>query len=120
MTNEELKTRSKHFAHRCVKLCLSLPNSILGRHIQGQLIRCSTSVAANYRAACLAQSKAAFIAKMSITVEETDESLFWLEFIMDEKLLDESRIKPLYNEGLELAKIFISSRMTASGKTKVK
>ena len=60
MTSEELKTRTKAFAHRCVKLAMAMPNTKLGHHIQGQLIRCSTSVAANYRAASLAQSKAGF------------------------------------------------------------
>ena len=69
----DLRQRSKEFAHRCVKLCLNLPNTYLGNHIKGQLIRCSTSVAANYRAARLAQTKAGFIAKLSIVVEETDD-----------------------------------------------
>ncbi len=118
MTNNELKKRTKVFAHRCVKLALSLPNTTLGRHIQGQLIRCSTSEAANYRAACLAQSKPAFIAKISIVVEEADESVFWLEFIIDENLVKEELIAPLLIESQELAKIFVSSRMTATGKRK--
>ena len=69
MDKEELKKRTKDFAHRCVKLALSLPNTILGRHLQGQLIRASSSVASNYRAACLAQSKASFISKLSIVIE---------------------------------------------------
>jgi len=55
MNKEELKKRTKEFAHRCVKLAMSLPETGLGRHIRRQLIRCGTSVAANYRAACLAQ-----------------------------------------------------------------
>jgi four helix bundle protein len=118
MTNEDLKNRTKTFAHRCVKLSLSLHGSIAGKHIQRQLIRCATSVAANYRAACLAQSKAAFISKLSIVIEEADESVFWLEFIIDEKLIDKQKIDPLLNESQELAKIFISSRMTATGKSK--
>jgi four helix bundle protein len=87
MNREELIKRTKEFAHRCVKLATSLPETPLGKHIRGQLIRCSTSVAANYRAACLAQSKASFIAKISIVLEEIDEAAFWLEFIIDEKLL---------------------------------
>jgi len=72
-----------------------LPNTYLGNHIKGQLIRASTSVAANYRAACLAQSKASFIAKISIVIEEVDESLFWLEFINDEKLISFKELEPL-------------------------
>ena len=66
MNREELMDRLKQFAHRCVKLALALPNTPLGSHIRGQLIRCSTSVASNYRAACLAQSKAHFAAKLSV------------------------------------------------------
>jgi len=84
----DLKERSKQFAHRCVKLTEFLPKTYLGNHIKGQLIRCSTSVAANYRATCLAQSKASFIAKISIAIEEVDESNFWLEFTADENLLN--------------------------------
>jgi len=112
MNKEELKRRTKEFAHRCVKLALSLPNTILGRHLQGQLIRASSSVASNYRAACLAQSKASFISKLSIVIEEADESLFWLEFILEEKLIKKERIELLLKEAGELTAIFISSRMT--------
>jgi len=113
MNEGELKKRTKEFAHRCVKLALALPNTKLGNHIAGQLIRASTSVASNYRAACLAQSKASFVAKISIVLEEVDESAFWLEFIIDENLLPESRVRPLFNEALELKAIFYSSRKTA-------
>jgi len=66
---------------------MTLPNSYLGKHLKGQLIRSSTSVASNYRSACIAQSKASFVSKLSIALEEADESFFWLEFIIDEKLL---------------------------------
>lgn len=76
MESEKLKNRTKEFAHRCVKLAMSLPNTPLGTHIRGQLIRCGTSVASNYRAACLGQSKASFISKISIVLEEADESFF--------------------------------------------
>ncbi|MCK4338651.1 MAG: four helix bundle protein [Candidatus Cloacimonetes bacterium] len=72
MDEKELKKKTKAFAHRCVKLALVLPRTQLGKHIANQLIRCSTSVAANYRASCLAQSKASFTAKLSIVLEETD------------------------------------------------
>jgi four helix bundle protein len=108
-----LKSRTKDFAHRCVKLSLSLPKTQLGKHISGQLIRCSTSVAANYRASLHAQSKAAFISKISIVVEEADESEFWLEFIIDEKLMKKEKVLPLLSEAHELASIFITTRKTA-------
>ncbi len=114
--NEALKNRTKQFAHRCVKLAAVLPQTYLGRHIQGQLIRCSTSVAANYRATCIAQSKASFLSKLSIVLEEADESYFWLEFIIDENLVEKQQVLPLLKEAGELTAIFISSRKTARQK----
>ena len=116
MDKIELKLRTKKFAHDCIRLVLQLPNTYLCNHIKGQLIRCSTSVAANYRAACLGQSKASFISKISIVIEEADESEFWLEFIIDESLLNKDQVDSLKNEAHELASIFISSRMTAQRK----
>ncbi len=113
MDSNALKNRTKEFAHRCVKLAMNLPDSYIGNHIRGQIIRCCTSVAANYRAACLAQSKASFISKLSIVLEEADESYFWLEFIIDENLLRRNQVEPLLNEANELISIFISSRKTA-------
>jgi four helix bundle protein len=111
--SEELKERTKEFAHRCVKLAMALPKTPLGNHIRGQLIRCSTSVASNYRAACHAQSKAGFIAKISIVIEEADESYFWLEFIIDENMIKKDLVDPLFKEADELTAIFIASRRTA-------
>jgi len=110
---EELKSRTKVFAHRCIKLATALPRTSLGKHIESQLIRCSTSVASNYRAGIHAQSKAAFIAKISIVIEESDESEFWLEFIIDEKLMSKSQVFSLLNEAHELTSIFITTRKTA-------
>jgi four helix bundle protein len=119
MKSEELIQRTKEFAHRCVKLAMALPESALGKHLRGQVIRCSTSAAANYRATCLSQSRAAFAAKISIVLEETDETAFWLEFIIDEKLLKKKLVEPLPNESKELTAIFASSRKTASAKDKI-
>ena len=116
MNKEELQDRTKKFAHRCVKLGMSLPETDIGRHIHRQLIRCSTSVAANYRATCLAQSRASFISKISIVLEETDESFFWLEFIVDEKLMERKLVESLLKEAEELTAIFISSRKTAKSR----
>ncbi|UCE47739.1 MAG: four helix bundle protein, partial [Phycisphaerales bacterium] len=112
LDREELKERTKEFAHRCVKLALALPQSCLGDHIRGQLIKCSTSVAANYRAACIAQSRAGFVSKLSIVLEEVDESCFWSEFIIEEKLLSEKQVIPLLNQGEDLTSIFASARKT--------
>jgi four helix bundle protein len=117
MDPEELRQRTKRFAHRCVRLALALPNTPLGNLVRGQLLRCSTSVPSNYRAACLAQSKAHFVAKMSVVVEEADESDFWLEFIIDEALLAKPRVATLLNEANELTKIFVSGRKTAKNRS---
>ena len=116
MDNTELKNRTKSFALRCIKLTSALPSDFLANHIKGQLIRCSTSVAANYRATCLAQSKASFISKISIVIEEVDESCFWLEIIVEEKLLDYKKVELLLKEAAELTSIFIASRKTARKK----
>ncbi len=112
MDRHELMERVKQFAHRCVKLALALPDAPLGRHIKSQLIRCSTGAAANYRAACVARSRAAFISKLSIVIEEADECSFWMEFLMDEGLLRKKRVTPLLMEGNELTSIFIAARRT--------
>lgn len=113
MNAEELKKRTKEFAHRIVKLAVALPKTALGNHVSKQLIRCATSVAANYRAVLLSQTKAVFISKISIVIEEADESEFWLEFLMDENLLAKERILPILNEAHELSSIFIATRKTA-------
>ena len=112
MTSKELKNRTKDFALGCLNLGNSLPNTRSGNHISDQLMRCSSSVAANYRAACLSQSKAAFAAKISIVIEEIDEAAFWLEFAIDAKMIDRSLIDPELQEAKELTSIFISSRKT--------
>ena len=110
MDKQTLIERTKIFAHNCVKVALTFPKNNLGFHIQGQLIRSSSSVAANYRAVNLAQSKASFVAKLSIVIEEADESEFWVEFAKDENVLTEEEAVPLIKEAHELASIFISSR----------
>ncbi|HUV40639.1 MAG TPA: four helix bundle protein [Sedimentisphaerales bacterium] len=117
MNPNDLKDRIKQFAHRSVKLSSALPATPLGKHIRLQLIKCSTSAAANYRAACIAQSRASFCSKLSIVVEETDESCFWMEFIITEKLLDPEKVADLLDEGRELTAIFVASRKTANNRS---
>lgn len=97
---------------------MKLPNSYLGNHVKGQLIRSSTSVAANYRATCHAQSKAGFVAKISIVVEECDESEFWLQLIIDKELVKKEEVGLILKEGNELTSIFVASRRTASNNIK--
>ena len=112
MDRYELIKRTKDFAHNCVKVAVSLPKNKLGSHIESQLIRCSTSVAANYRAVSLAHSTASFAAKLSIVIEEVDECSFWLEFAVDEKIISFGNAETVINEAKELTAIFISSRKT--------
>ena len=80
-------------------------------------MRCGTSVAGNYRATCLAQSKAAFVSKLSITLEETDECAFWMEFLLDENLQKKGLVRPLLNEAQELTAMFVAARKTARNRT---
>jgi four helix bundle protein len=87
MTKEEMKNRTKKFALRIIKLVEALPKNRTGDVAGKQLLRCGTSVAANYRAACRAKSTSDFIAKLGIVEEEGDESMFWLEIIIESKLM---------------------------------
>jgi four helix bundle protein len=99
-----------------LKLVAVLPNSIQGRAVAGQLVRCGTSVASNYRAACRGRSKAEFIAKLGIVEEEADESAFWLELIIEGAFIEAKLVQPLLNEANELTRIMASSRLTAKTK----
>ena len=90
MNQQEMKTRTKQYAKRIIKLCRSLPENIEGRKINDQLFRAGTSVGANYRAACRARSKAEFISKLGIVLEEADECLYWLEIVFETKLVHPS------------------------------
>ena len=112
MTKEELKERTKKFALMIIELVEELPNTLAGRTIGNQIIRSGTSVAANYRAACRARSNADFISKITIVEEECDETLFWLELIVEANLLKKEILRDLIKEADELTAIF-----TASGKT---
>ena len=114
----DLKARTKQFALRVMKLVDALPRSIQGRAVTNQIIRSATSVAANYRAACRARSRAEFIAKLGVVEEEADETAFWLELIMDSGLLTEERIRSLLSEAGELVAIMAASRKSAIGNRK--
>jgi four helix bundle protein len=115
MTSDELKKRTKDFALRVIKLVETFPNTFLGRHVSGQLIRSGTSVPANYLAACRAKSNADFISKMGIVEEVADESAFWIEFAVDTDLAKPERVVELLDEANQLVAIFVSSINTARG-----
>lgn len=116
MDPNELKSRTKKFALRIMKLVDSLPNSRAGNAIANQLIRSGTSVGANYRATCRARSKAEFIAKIGVVEEEADESGFWMELIVEGGLLPSKNMEALLVEANELTAIMAASRKSASGR----
>ena len=110
---EELKERTKQFALRVVKLFRLLPRTAEARVIGRQLLRSGTAVAANYRAACRARSKAEFVAKIGVVVEESDETVFWLELLVDGGIIAKHRLEALHTEANELLAIFAASQRTA-------
>ena len=110
---DELKKRTKRFAIRVITMFRSLPRSEEARIIGRQVLRSGTSVAANYRAVCRARSRAEFIAKVGIVVEEADETVFWLELLIESSIVRESQLRPLLLEANELLAIFAASQHTA-------
>jgi len=108
----DLRIRIKEFAKSIIQICRSLPQNREGRLIGNQLFRSGTSVAANYRAACRARSKAEFISKMAIVEEEADESLLWLELIKEMKISLHPLVDILLKESNELLAITVSSIKT--------
>ena len=108
----KLRQRTKELAHHCVQLSAIVKGSVLGAIIGKQLMRSATSCAANYRAACLAQSIPMLRSKLSITIEELDETYFWIEFLQNENLITETQANPILQEAKELLHILSASRLT--------
>jgi four helix bundle protein len=113
MTEAELQVRTKQFAIRVIKLCEALPKVQSAVIVANQLLRSATSVGANYRAACRARSRADWINKLGIVIEEADESGYWLELIVESGLMSQSKISALLKEANELTAIFTASQMTS-------
>lgn len=113
MNREELKRRTKAFAVRVVKMTEALPRSRAADIVARQVLRSATSVGANYRAACRARSHREFTARLGVVQEEADESLYWLELLVDAELMDRSRLSALIQEADELTAIFTSACHTA-------
>ena len=110
---DALKERTKQFAIRIVAVSRALPRSREADVIGKQLLRSGTAVAANYRAVCRARSRAEFISKMSIVVEEADETVFWLELLGDTGLSPAAKLTLLLKEANELVAICAASLRTA-------
>jgi four helix bundle protein len=112
-----MKHRTRKFARRVIRLVESLPKGRTEDVLGKQLLRSGTSVGANYRASCRAKSTADIIYKMGIVEEETDESLYWMELLIEAKVMESKKLEPLMKEGNELLAITVASIKTAK-KTK--
>src|SRR5262245_34380255 len=116
MNEVEFKQRTKQLGLRVIKLVESLPKSTTGSVIGKQLLRSATSVGANYRAACRAKSQADMIAKLGTVEEKADETLYWLEMIVEAGLMPENRLADLIKEADEILAMTVSSIRTIRDK----
>lgn len=113
MNAADMKARTNAMAKRVIKLIQSLPNDRTANVIANQMLRSATSVGANYRAACRGRSRADFIAKPGIVEEESDETAYWLELLMETNIKPVALRQPLYDEVNEITAIIVASRKTA-------
>jgi four helix bundle protein len=116
MDQTQFKQRTKAIGLRVIKLVESLPATDTGHIIGRQLLRCGTSVGANYRAACRAKSTADIINKLKIVEEEADETLYWLELLVEAELLPQSRLGALMAEVDEITAMTVASIKTLKSK----
>jgi four helix bundle protein len=125
MTEHEFKERTKKIALRIIKLVNALPRNLTASVIGKQLLRSGTSIGANYRAACRGKSKADVLNKLSIVEEEADESLYWLELLVEAGILPQKRLVALRNDINEIVAMTVASmrtmkaRITANPKSKI-
>jgi len=117
MTPDEMKQRTRRFAVRVIHAVESLPGTRLADVIGRQLLGSATSVGANYRAACRARSKAEFLAKLGIVEEEADESIYWMELLMEAGLMKQTKLAKLVQEAGEILAIVVSSIKTTRRRT---
>jgi four helix bundle protein len=111
---EVFKKRTKKFVVDNIKFFRTLPKTEEAKIIGRKLLRSSSSVGANYRAACRARSKAEFHSKLSTVVEESDEAVFWLEILVEAEIVSLNQVDYLLKEGNEILKIVSTSRKTVS------
>jgi four helix bundle protein len=114
MDSYDLKSKTKIFAIDVIRFLKTFSNNYMDMIIAKQLLRSTTSMAANYRAACRSRSKSEFFAKLSIVVEETDETMFWLEVLIETELANLSVAKALLERATEFIKIFSKARKTVN------
>jgi four helix bundle protein len=118
MTTNELKNRTKKFSIMIIDLVEKLPNSISSRVVANQIVKSGTSVGANYRAVSRARSDREFVSKMNIVLEEADETLFWIEIIIEKQWAEKSELEMAWKEANELTAIFVSSLKTINNRLK--
>ena len=116
MKDLDLKIRTKTFALRIIKLFSSLPRTPEAQVIGKQVLRSGTSVGAQYREACRARSNAEFISKMESSLQELDETSYWLELLVEGEMVKPAKLRELQNETNELTAIFVSSVKTAKSR----
>ncbi len=112
MNPDDFKARTKQFTLRVFKLCAALPRTRVAEVVSRQLLRSGSSVGANYRAACRAYSTKVMLSKLGIVEEEADESLFWMELIVDDGMMPAKRVDPLKKEGNEILAMVVASIRT--------
>ncbi len=115
MDADEMKQRTKAFALRVIRMVESIPQSVAGREITRQLVGSGTSVGSNYRAACRSRSKAEFNSKLQIVQEEADESAYWIEVLMEGRMVVGEEWQALHKEADELTAIVTASLITSRG-----
>jgi len=113
MKDVDLKIRTKKFALRIIKLFVSLPRTPEAQVVGKQILRSGTSVGAQYREACRARSTSEFISKMQSSLQELDETAYWLELLVEGEIVMETKLRELQMEANELTAIFVSSVKTA-------
>jgi four helix bundle protein len=117
MTEQEFKNRTKQIALRVIRPVESLPNTNSAQTIGKQLLRSATSVGANYRAACRGKSTADILHKLAIVEEEADESLYWLELLIESNIVSENKLSALINDINQIVAVTVSSIKTLRSKT---
>jgi len=114
MNKQELQKRIKNLAVQTARLCMNLSTNLINRIYTGQLVRCSSSAAANYRAACRGKSKADFVHKLRVVEEELDETMFFYEMLAEFNPASKSELRTLYKEADELLSIMVASINTTN------
>src|SRR5258708_5781726 len=120
MKPEDMKVRTRAFALRVIRLAESLPSTPTAAVVRKQMIRCGSPVGANYRAACRAKSAPDFVSKLRTVEEEADETIYWIELLIDARLVERDRVAKLLDESNQILSIVVSSIKTArnSGATR--